>query len=51
MADRDVEELAEIIAGMPVAFAANADWRDFYGAMRDMVNETAMTAPMTNATS
>ena len=41
MADDDEDELAEKIADMPVETAGTADWREFYGAMRRMVNETA----------
>jgi len=44
MADHDVDELAEKIAGLPVQFQASADWREFYAAMRRMVNETALAA-------
>lgn len=40
MADNDEDELAEKIADMPVDTARAADWREFYGAMRRMVNET-----------
>ena len=42
MADHDVDELAEKIADMPVTVEGPADWREFYGAMRDMVNETGL---------
>ena len=41
MADDDEDELAEKIADMPVETTGPADWREFYGAMRRMVNETA----------
>ena len=43
MADHNVDELTEKIAGMPVSFEEPTDWREFYGAMRDMVNETGVT--------
>ena len=43
MADHNVDELAEKIAYMPVSIEEPADWREFYGAMRDMVNETGVT--------
>jgi hypothetical protein len=42
MADDDTDALAEKIAGMPVTLAGAADWREFYGALREMVNETAL---------
>lgn len=42
MADHDVDELEEKIADMPVTVEGPADWREFYGAMRDMVNETGL---------
>ena len=43
MADHNVDELAEKISDMPVSIEEPADWREFYGAMRDMVNETGVT--------
>jgi len=44
MADHDVDEMAEKIADMPVTATGPADWREFYGAMRQMVNESALVA-------
>lgn len=41
MADHDVDALAEKIAAMPVKTTGPADWREVYGALREMVNETA----------
>ena len=43
MANHNVDELAEKIAYMPVSIEEAADWREFSGAMRDMVNETGVT--------
>lgn len=43
MADHNVDELAKNITDMPVSIEEPADWFKFYGAMRDMVNETGAT--------
>jgi aminoglycoside phosphotransferase family enzyme len=42
LADDDIETLAEKIAEFRIPHAETADWREVYGAMRDMVNETAV---------
>ena len=44
MADHDVDEMAEKIADIPASTTGPADWREFYGAMRQMVNDSAMIA-------
>ena len=42
VADDDVDELAAKIAGMRVKASSAPDWREVYGALREMVNETAV---------
>lgn len=44
MEDHDLDEMAAKIADLPVSVDEPADWREFYGAMREMVNETALIA-------
>ncbi len=42
MADNDVDEMAEKIADMPVSTTGPANWREFYGTLREMVNDRAL---------
>ncbi len=42
VADEDVDALAAKIAGMRVRATSAPDWREVYGALREMVNETAV---------
>ncbi len=42
LADEDVDTLAERIAELQITAAGAADWREVYGALQDMVNETAI---------
>ena len=41
LVDEDIEALEARIAGLQVAGAGTADWREVYSELRDMVNETA----------